>query len=49
VKEEEEVEGALAVLDMETEDLRRVIKRKHITLFPYEIDLEARLAAMKTF
>ncbi|PUZ37834.1 LOW QUALITY PROTEIN: hypothetical protein GQ55_9G151000 [Panicum hallii var. hallii] len=46
---EEESEGALAVLDMETEELRRVVKRKHITLFPYEIDLEARLSAMKTF
>ena len=50
VEEEEEVEEALAVLDMETKELRRrVIKKKHITLFPYEIDLEARLAAMKTF
>jgi len=50
VEEEEEVEEALAVLDMETKELRRrVIKKKHITLFPYEIDLEARLSAMKMF
>ena len=50
VEEEEEVDGALAVLDMETKELRRrVIKKKHITLFPYEIDLEARLSAMKMF
>ncbi|RLN41470.1 hypothetical protein C2845_PM01G34250 [Panicum miliaceum] len=51
VEEEEEGEEALAVLDTETEELRRRVikKKKHITLFPYEIDLEARLSAMKTF
>ncbi|CAN6304225.1 unnamed protein product [Urochloa humidicola] len=45
----EEGEEELAVLDVETKELRRVIKRKHITVFPYEIDLEVRLSAMKTF
>ncbi|CAN6287435.1 unnamed protein product [Urochloa humidicola] len=45
----EEGEEELAVLDVETKELRRVIKRKHITVFPYEINLEARLSAMKTF
>ncbi|CAN6317494.1 unnamed protein product [Urochloa humidicola] len=45
----EEGEEELAVLDVETKELRRVIKRKHITVFPYEVDLEARLKAMKTF
>ncbi|KAF8684760.1 hypothetical protein HU200_044182 [Digitaria exilis] len=46
---EEGCEEVLAVLDMETKELRRVNKRKNITLFPYEVDLEARLLAMKTF
>ncbi|CAL4943364.1 unnamed protein product [Urochloa decumbens] len=46
---EEREEEDLAVLDVETKELRRVIKRKYITVFPYEIDLEARLKAMKTF
>ncbi|RCV41725.1 hypothetical protein SETIT_9G159000v2 [Setaria italica] len=44
-----EGEQDLAVLDVETKELRRVIKKKNITAFPYEIDLEARLSAMKTF
>jgi hypothetical protein len=43
---EEQGEEGLAVLDLETEKLR-VIKKKNITIFPYEIDLEARLSAMK--
>nr|CAB3498662.1 unnamed protein product [Digitaria exilis] len=46
---EEGCEEVLAVLDMETKKMRRVNKRKNITLFPYEVDLEARLLAMKTF
>ncbi|CAN6291806.1 unnamed protein product [Urochloa humidicola] len=45
----EEGEEELAVLDVETKELRRVIKRKHIMVFPYEVDLKARLKAMKTF
>nr|CAB3498663.1 unnamed protein product [Digitaria exilis] len=46
---EEAGEQVLAVLDMETKELRRVNQKNNITVFPYEIDLEARLSAMKTF
>ncbi|KAL6893547.1 hypothetical protein ACP4OV_007645 [Aristida adscensionis] len=46
--EKESGEG-LAVLDVEKEEMRVVNRRNHTMNFPYEVDLELQLSAMKIF
>ncbi|OEL21798.1 hypothetical protein BAE44_0017182 [Dichanthelium oligosanthes] len=41
-------EGLIA-LDVETKEIHRVDGYRHIPFFPFEVDLESRLSAMKTF